>query len=83
MASAVRIMSGHGSGAGFGRTSSASQSGTTAALMAAARVLISARLRWSLIVSPLLAVAIFSERSVVTAPVPSVLPAAAAPAVAE
>jgi len=40
--------------------------------MAAARVLIWARLRSSLTVSHLLAVAIFSERSVVTAPVPSV-----------
>src|SRR5580700_11493309 len=30
MASAARIMSGHGSGAGFGRTTSARQSGTTA-----------------------------------------------------
>ena len=67
MASAVRIMSGHGSGAGFGRTSSASQSGTTAARMAAARVLIWARLRSSLIASHLLAVAILSERSVVSA----------------
>jgi hypothetical protein len=51
--------------------------------MAAARVLIWARLRSSLIAAHLLAIVIFSERSVVTAPVPSVLPAAVAPAVAE
>ncbi len=42
-------MSGHGSGAGFGRMSSLSQSGTTAARIAAARVRIKARLRSSLI----------------------------------
>ena len=70
MASADRIMSGHGSGAGFGRTSSASQSGTTAARTAAARVLIWARLRSSLIVSNLLAVDLSTERPVVTAPGP-------------
>ena len=50
IASAARIMSGQGSGAGFGRTTSASQSGTTAARIAAARpprVLIRAGLRSS------------------------------------
>ena len=52
VASAARIMSGHGHGAGFGRTSSDSQSGTTAARIAAARVLIRARLRSSLIAAP-------------------------------
>ena len=56
IASAARIMSGHGSGAGFGCTSSASQSGTTAARTAAARVLIGARLRSPLIAAHLLAV---------------------------
>src|SRR5580698_3970438 len=59
MASVARIMSPHGGGAGFGRTSSASQSGTTAARTAAARVLIWARLRSSLILAHLLAVAFF------------------------
>ena len=44
MASAARIMSGHGSGVGLGRTTSASQSGTTAAHTSAARVLISSGL---------------------------------------
>ena len=56
IASAARIISGHGHGAGFGRTNSASQSGTTAARIAAARVLIRARLRSSLIAAHLLAV---------------------------
>src|SRR5579859_6041548 len=70
MASAARIMSGHGSGAGFGRTTSASQSGTTAARMAAARVLIWARLRSSLMASHLLAVDLSTERPAVTAPGP-------------
>jgi hypothetical protein len=42
-------MSGHGGGAGFGRTVSASQSGTTAARTAAARALIWAMLRSSLV----------------------------------
>jgi hypothetical protein len=51
--------------------------------MAAARVLIWARLRSSLIASHLLAVDLFTERAVVTASGPSVLPTAAAPAVAE
>jgi uncharacterized protein (TIGR03083 family) len=64
------MMSGQGSGAGFGRTSSASQSGTTAARIAAARVLIWARLRSSLFAAHLLAVNIFSERNAVTAPAP-------------
>ena len=59
MASVPRIMSPHGSGAGFGRTSSASQSGTTAARTAAARVLIWAMLRSSLILAHLLAVTFF------------------------
>src|ERR1700722_4488609 len=72
MASAARIMSGHGSGAGFGRTSSASPSRMTAARPAAARVLIWARLHSSLMAAHLLAVAIFSERSVVPAPGPTV-----------
>ena len=48
IASVARIMSGHGSGAGFGRTSSASQSGTVAARIAAVRALIRAGLRSSL-----------------------------------
>jgi hypothetical protein len=65
-------MSGHGGGAGFGRTSSASQSGTIASRTATARVLIWSRCRSSLIAVYLLAVAIFSERSVVIAPVPFV-----------
>jgi uncharacterized protein (TIGR03083 family) len=66
VASAARIMSGHGSGAGLGRTSSASQSGTTASRIAAARVLIGAGLRLSLIASP--PPRLFStERTVVTA----------------
>src|SRR5580693_9056682 len=83
MASVARIMSPHGGGAGFGRTSSASQSGTTAARTAAARVLIWAMLRSSLMASHLLAVAILSERSVVTALGPTVRAVAAVPAVAE
>jgi hypothetical protein len=56
IAKAARIMSGHGSGAGFGRTSSASQSGTVAARIAAVRALIRAGLRSSLIAVYLLAV---------------------------
>jgi hypothetical protein len=51
--------------------------------MAAARVLIWARLRSSLMAVHLLAVAILSERSVVPAPVPFVRAAAAVLAVAE
>jgi hypothetical protein len=70
MASAARIMSGHGSGAGFGRISSASQSGTTAARTAAARVRKMARLRSSLIAAHLLAVDFSTERSLVTASSP-------------
>lgn len=45
MASTALAMSGHGSGAGLGRTSSASQSGMIAARITAARVLMRARLR--------------------------------------
>src|SRR5580693_3548532 len=41
IASAVRTISGHGSGAGFGRTTSTSQSGTTSSRTAEARVMIS------------------------------------------
>ena len=48
IASAARIISGHGGATGFGRTTSASQSGTTAAVIAAARVLIRAGLRLTL-----------------------------------
>jgi hypothetical protein len=43
-------MSGHGSAAGRGRTTSASQSGTSIARIAAARVLIRAELRAPVIV---------------------------------
>jgi hypothetical protein len=50
--SAARIMSGHGGRAGFGRTSSTSQSGKTAARISAARVLIRAGVRLSLIAAP-------------------------------
>src|ERR1700730_361071 len=70
VASAARIMSGHGSGAGFGRTTSASQSGTTAARMAAARVLLWAGPRSPLIAAHLLAVDFSPERPLMTAPRP-------------
>jgi hypothetical protein len=59
-------MSGHGGGAGFGRTTSASQPGTTAARTAAARVRIVARLRSSLIAAPP-DVHLDTERAVLTA----------------